>query len=70
MKTGRLLKFRRDGAEVHAYFYQDDLTVKAAIYLRHLPDGPGHTAPDHEIEGATDEEVEAKVRAWVGAHLQ
>ena len=33
MKTGRLLKFRRGGTEIHAYVYQDGGEIRAALYV-------------------------------------
>ena len=65
MKTGRLLKFQRPGGEVHAYFYSEGEQVRATLYLME----PGRDrAPVQEIAGASDEGVEAEVRAWLEAH--
>jgi hypothetical protein len=65
MKTGRLLKFHRPGADVHAYLYQEGDEMRAVIYL--MSSG-GARDPGHRIAGATSDEVEAEVRAWVEAH--
>jgi hypothetical protein len=64
MKTGRLLKFHRPGGDVHAYLYQEGEAARAVIYLL----APGHDrGPVHEIRGASADEVEHEVRAWVDA---
>ena len=65
MKTGRLLKFHRPGADVHAYLYQEGDEMLAVIYLM---SSAGARDPEHRIAGATGEEVEAEVRAWVESH--
>ena len=67
MKTGRLLKFRRGGTEIHAYVYQDGRLARAAIYVMG-PGTPSQRHPDHELSAPTEAEVEAKVHAWVDAH--
>lgn len=65
MKTGRLLKFHRPGGEIHAYLYSQGAVVCAALYLMQ----PGRDRePVREITGASDEGVEAEVRAWVATH--
>ena len=66
MKTGRLLKFHRPGGEVQAYLYQEGDKGQASIYL--LAAGQDR-APLHEVGGATPDEVEAAVRAWIDAHF-
>jgi hypothetical protein len=65
MKTGRLLKFHRSGADVHAYLYQEGDEMRAVIYL--MSSG-GARDPEHRIAGTTSDEVEAEVRAWVESH--
>jgi hypothetical protein len=65
MKTGRLLKFHRPDGNVHAYFYAEGEAVRAALYL--MAPGREH-APVHEIRGASSDEVETAVRAWIDAH--
>jgi hypothetical protein len=65
MKTGRLLKFHRPGADVQAYLYQEGDEMRAVIYLMA---SAGARDPVHRIAGATSDEVEAQVRAWVESH--
>jgi hypothetical protein len=66
MKTGRLLKFRRPGGDVHAYLYEEAGAVRASVYVL----APGQDRlPVHEVSGADSEAVEAEVRAWVQAHF-
>jgi len=65
MKTGRLLKFHRPGGDVHAYLYLEGEAARAVVYLL----APGHDRrPVHEVHGASADEVEQKVRAWIDAH--
>jgi hypothetical protein len=65
MKTGRLLKFHRPGGDVHAYLYLEGEAARAVVYLL----TPGHEhGPVHEVRGATSDEVESAVRAWIDAH--
>jgi hypothetical protein len=62
MKTGRLLKFHRPDGDVHAYFYAESGAVRAVLYRM----APGEErGPVHEVRGATSEEVERRVRAWI-----
>jgi hypothetical protein len=66
MKTGRLLKFKRAGGEVHAYLFQDGDVVKASLYLM----APGYEdSPVHEVAGSDPEEVESEVRDWVDCYF-
>lgn len=65
MKTGRLLKFHRPDADVHAYLYQDANEVRAALYVMRRG---GERQPVHAIAGTDEERVVAEVRAWVEAH--
>ncbi len=66
MKTGRLLKFKRPGGEVHAYLYQDGEVVRASLYLL----APGYErSPVHEVTGADSDEVEVEVRDWVDCYF-
>lgn len=62
MKTGRLLKFHRPGADVHAYLYQEGDEMLAVVYLM---SPAGARDPVHRIAGRTSDEVEAELRAWV-----
>lgn len=67
MKTGRLLKFRRPGGEVHAYLYKEEGQYCAALYLlsgEHRDDSPMET-----LSGPVESGVEQDVRAWVDAHF-
>jgi hypothetical protein len=68
LKTGRLLKFHRKDADVHAYLYQDGPAHKAAIYVLDKQPGGG-SAADQELQAATAELVEGEVRAWVDSHF-
>ena len=63
MKTGRLLKFHRQGADVHAYLYRDKGRYQAAVYL--ISPGASPRAPEATLSGAEETEVEDAVRAWV-----
>lgn len=64
MKTGRLLKFQRREAEVHAYLYQDGSLHKAALYVRGAHAQAG-AAADQELVSDSPATLEAAVRAWV-----
>jgi hypothetical protein len=63
MKTGRLIKFHRGGADVHAYLYREGGRFQAALYL--IASGRRETGPAATLSGAEEEEVESAVRAWV-----
>ncbi|HEY2945856.1 MAG TPA: hypothetical protein VGN09_25725 [Vicinamibacteria bacterium] len=63
MKTGRLLKFHRAGADVHAYLYREGGRFQAALYL--VPSGRREQGPAATLSGAEEGEVESAVRAWV-----
>jgi hypothetical protein len=67
MKTGRLLKLPRPGAELHVYIYQDGPQVKAAVYA--LGGSAQSNEPLHTAAGATEAAVESAARAWVDAHF-
>jgi hypothetical protein len=65
MKTGRLIKFHRPGGDVHAYLYAEADAARAVVYLL----APGHErSPVHEVHGASADDVETEVRAWVDTH--
>jgi hypothetical protein len=66
MKTGRLLKFRRPGGEVHAYLYREEGQFRAALYLS---GGREDGAPLQTLSGPVESAVEQDVRAWVDAHF-
>ena len=63
MKTGRLVKFHRPQADVHAYIYRDGPSFRAAVYV--LSAGQQGTEPLHTVSGHSEAGVEAEVRAWV-----
>jgi len=68
VKTGRLLKFHRRDADVHAYLYQEGAQFKAAIYV--LGKQPAQQAPaEQELVGGSSQLVEDEVRAWVDSHF-
>lgn len=67
MKTGRLLKFNRKEADVHAYLYQEAGSFRAAIYVNPKGRSAGRS-PDLELSGTSGDAVEEDVRAWVDAH--
>lgn len=66
MKTGRLLKFQRAGAEIHAYLYQDEGVFKAAVYVR---PGGAEREPSHVVSGSDPAQVERELRAWIEARF-
>jgi len=50
---------------VHVYLYLEGEAARAVVYLL----APGHDrGPVHEIRGASADEVEHEVRAWIDAH--
>lgn len=67
MKTGRLLKLPRPGAEIHVYLYQDGPQVKAAVYV--LGGAARSSEPVQTVAGESEAAVEAEARAWVDAHF-
>jgi hypothetical protein len=67
MKTGRLLKFRRPGGEVHAYLYKEEGQYRAALYL--LSGEREDGSPLQTLSGPVESGVEQDVRAWVDAHF-
>jgi hypothetical protein len=67
MKTGRLLKFRRPGGEVHAYLYEEAGQYRAALYL--LSADRPDDAPIEMLSGAEESGVEQDVRAWVDSRF-
>jgi hypothetical protein len=68
MKTGRLLKFNRPGANVHAYVYREGGLFRAAVYVL---TAAGMERPDggQSFSAPSEPEVEKDVRAWVEAHF-
>ena len=67
MKTGRLLKFRRPGGEVHVYLYKEGSQYRASVYL--FSAAGADTAPVHMLTGALESVLEQDVRDWVDAHF-
>jgi hypothetical protein len=67
VKTGRLLKFHRPGGEVHAYLYNEGPLFRASVYLMSSERGQANE-PLARLQGASEIEVEAEVRAWLDAH--
>jgi hypothetical protein len=68
LKTGRLLKFQRAGAEIHAYLYREGSEFRAAVY--EMSRGAGlPNRKVHSIDAPTEEEAEAAVRRWVTSHF-
>ena len=61
MKTGRLLKFRRPGAQVQAYLYQEQGRWRAAVYDLSTP----AETPVHAVEAEAEAEAERLVREFV-----
>jgi hypothetical protein len=68
MKTGRLLKFRRPGGEIHAYLYKEEGQYRAALYLLSADRGRDGS-PLQTISGPVESDVEEDVRAFVDAHF-
>ena len=67
MKTGRLLKFRRPGGEIHAYLYKEEGQFRAAVYL--LSTEGDDKGPLQTLAGPVESGVEQEVRAWVDTHF-
>jgi hypothetical protein len=67
VKSGKLVKFLRGEAAVHAYIYRDGGAVHAAVYV--LDPRSGSDEPAAALSGRTEEDVEAQVRAWVERHF-
>jgi YD repeat-containing protein len=67
MKTGRLIKFHRPGGDVHAYMYRDEGRVRASVFV--LKGRSAGREPLARLTGATEEEVERDLRAWVDARF-
>ena len=64
MKTGRLLKFHRPAADIHAYLYREGDLYRAAVYVMSAEPGP-QTKPVQSLSGTSEHEVEAAARAWI-----
>jgi hypothetical protein len=68
VKTGRLLKFQRKDADIHAYLYQEGAQFKAAIYVLARSATPQQAA-EQELVAGSGQLVEDEVRAWVDSHF-
>jgi len=67
VKTGRLLKFRRPGGEVHVYLYKEGSLYQAAVYL--FSAAGADTAPLQILSGTQEPALEQDVRDWVDARF-
>jgi hypothetical protein len=65
MKTGRLLKFSRGGASIHAYLYREGGAFTASLYV--LEPATASHEPTHTLRGDSESGLERDVRAWVEA---
>ena len=63
MKTGRLIKFQRPGAAVHADVYREGNEFYASIFL--LAPGKFRQEPMATLKGPSEAELETRLRAWV-----
>lgn len=68
MKTGRLVKFRRPGGDIHAYLYKEEGQYRAALYLLSAERGRDNS-PVHTMSGPLESRLEEDVRAWVEVHF-
>ena len=66
MKTGRLLKFHRPAADIHAYLYREGSLYCAAVYVM-SPEPGRQTKPIQSLSGSSEREVEAAAREWIEA---
>jgi hypothetical protein len=67
MKTGKLMKFPRDGGDIQAYLYRDANLFRASLYV--TAQGMRAREPIHTIADADEDHVVAEVRSWVEAHF-
>ena len=67
MKTGKLMKFPREGGDIQAYLYRDADLFRASLYV--MAQGARSREPVHTIADANEEQVVAEVRSWVLAHF-
>jgi hypothetical protein len=67
MKTGKLMKFSREGGDVQAYLYRDANLFKASLYVS--AQGTRAREPVHTIADPDEEQLVAEVRSWVLAHF-
>ena len=66
MKTGRLLKFHRGEAEIHAYLYRDGSSFCAAVYVM-SQDAARQNEPVQSLSGLSEQAVETATREWIDA---
>ncbi|MFI5183742.1 MAG: hypothetical protein ACHQNV_05055 [Vicinamibacteria bacterium] len=64
MKTGRLLKFQRTAAEIHAYLYREGSVFCAAVYVMSHETGR-QNQPVQSLTGSSEQEVEDATRSWI-----
>ena len=67
MKTGKLMKFPREGGFIQAYLYQDAGLFRATLYV--ISRGTRSREPVHTIADPDEEQVMAEVRSWVESHF-
>jgi YD repeat-containing protein len=63
VKTGKLIKFHRPDGDVHAYMYREEGHVRASVFV--LSGRSAAREPLARLTGATEEDVERELRAWV-----
>lgn len=66
MKTGKLMKFPREGGDIQAYLYRDAGLFRASLYV--MARGARSREPVHTIADPNEAQVVAEVRSWVEAH--
>jgi hypothetical protein len=66
MRTGRLIKFRRADADIHAYLYREGADVVAELFAHVAAPLASRSLPS--FRGPTEDGVEAQVREWVESH--
>ena len=66
MKTGKLMKFPREGGDIQAYLYRDAGLFRASLYV--MTRGVRSHEPVHTIADASEDQVAAEVRSWVEVH--
>jgi hypothetical protein len=65
MKTGKLMKFPRQSADVQAYLYRDADCYRASLYVN--AEGERGREPVQTFEDASEARLLEEVRAWVEA---
>ena len=68
MKTGRLLKFHRPGAEIQAYLYQEAGISRASVYVLRPQQQPD-SEPNASFSGPSEASIQSQVRTWVDEHF-